>query len=341
MEKYFLESGEIYLDNAATSVKSVEMARKYAENVVKYGFNPMSSHSGLKLLKESLQKSRERLLSYFNLSPLDFSIVYCSGSTEALNLIIKGLFFSSSKRRIITSKLEHKAVLETVQYLEMLGAEVIYIPHNNEGVLQISALEKLVNNDTLCVILMHVNNETGEINDVEDVSVVCGNFNVPFICDTTQSIGKEECDFSNFSAFVGSAHKFGAPFGTGFLIMKRTINIERLIHGGGQEASLRAGTHNLPGIMTMIDCLEQGYQNPDISFKKLVFSELGLNMNHRIGKNTSPFIYAFQVNDIEAFIQANPKFIIGRGSACNSGLIQSSHVYSSLGYNNNVIRISF
>jgi len=341
MEKYFLTSGEIYLDSAATSVKSVEMARKYAENLVKYGFNPMSSHISLGFMKESLDKSRERLLDYFNLSPLDFSVIYCSGATEALNVIIKGLFFSSGKRRIVTSELEHKAVLETVQYLETLGAEVVYVPHNDEGVIQTSAIDKMLNDDTLCVVLMHVNNETGEINDVEEVSALCSKYKVPFICDTTQSVGKEVINFSKFDAFVGSAHKFGAPFGTGFIIKRRTIHIEKIFHGGSQEASYRPGTHNLPGIMTMIECLEDGYKTPDTSFKNFIFSELGFKLEDRIGKNTSPLIYAFRVDDVDAFIQAHPRFIIGRGSACNSGLIQPSHVYSKLGYDRNVIRISF
>ncbi len=341
MEKYVLQSGEIYLDGAATSIKSVEMATKHADNIIKYGFNPLSSHPALVFLQESLQKSRERLLSYFNLSPFDFSVTYCSGSTEALNLIIKGLFFSSRKRRIITSELEHKAVLETIKYLETLGAELIYVPHNHEGVIQISAIEELFNSDTLCVVLMHVNNETGEINDVEGISEVCNSFDIPFICDTTQAIGKEVTDFSYFDAFVGSAHKFGAPFGTGFLIRKKTIQIDNIFHGGSQEEYYRPGTHNLPGIMTMIECLEEGYQTPDATFKNSIFMELGLNKDDRIGVNNTPFIYAFQVNDVDSFINAHPKFIIGRGSACNSGLIQPSHVYSSLGYDKNVIRISF
>lgn len=340
MNKYSL-SGKVYLDNAATALKDAKLMKMYLNYQEMYPFNPMSSHPLLADHSRVLDNTREKILAHFNLNIEEYNIVFTSGSTESLGIILQGMFMSSTgRRKIISSSLEHKAVLNNLEYLESIGADVEYVDNDNNGVLDLNQLSELVDDTCLYVSIMYVNNETGEINDLETISDICKDHDVPFICDTTQAIGKHPFKSNLVDAFVGSAHKLGGPFGIGFLVYKKDLNPISVLKGGGQELSLRPGTHNLPGILTLAECLRD-VAPPEPSYKNMVFKELGLDKNQRIGRVGSDFIYAFKVEDIDKFISKNKNYVVGRGSACNSGLVQESHVYKSLGLDRNVVRISF
>lgn len=340
LDRYRLESGKIYLDNAATSLKSPLVLKNFYEYGLKFPLNPMSVSNYSTGGKDLLSNARREVLNYFRLSEQDYQVLFTSGSTEGLNLVLQSVFLSDNRSEIITSSLEHKAVLDTIYFLESIGAEVTFIKHDKCGLLSMNHLSEAISENVSFVSLMHVNNEIGNINDIEQISTICRETGVPFICDTTQSVGKIKFNGELCDAFVGSAHKFGGPFGIGFLILKKGLITNPLQHGGNQEFGLRPGTHNLPGILAMIDALQS-----DCKFKKSlikqVLADLGLDINARIGKNGCDYILAFRVNDIVAFEELNPGYIFGRGSACNSGLQAPSHVYSALGYDENVIRISF
>lgn len=340
LDHYRLDSGKIFLDNAATSLKSPVILKNLYEYGLRFPLNPMSASDFSSAGKDLLGNARLELLKYFDLYDKDYQVLFTSGSTEGLNLVLQSIFLSNSKSRIITSSLEHKAVLDTIYFLESIGAEVTFIEHDKCGLLSMDDLVESINPDISFVSLMHVNNELGNINDINRISNICRKHKVPFICDTTQSVGKIRFHGELCDAFVGSAHKFGGPFGVGFLILKKGLITNSILHGGNQEFGLRPGTHNLPGILAMIDALYSDY-NFNLSFAKEVLTELGFDINARIGKNGCNYIYAFEVQDIVAFEELNPGYIFGRGSACNSGLQSPSHVYSALGYDENVIRISF
>ena len=332
---------KVYLDSAATALKDSKIMEMYLNYQEMYPFNPMSSHPMLADHRRVLENTRNKILEYFELNVEEYNIVFTSGSTESLGIILQGMFMSSmGKSKIVSSLLEHKAVLNNLEYLESVGAIVEFVDNDNEGVLDLSHLSQLVDNQCLYVSLMYINNETGEINDIASISDICKSKDVPLICDTTQAIGKHSFKANLLDAFVGSAHKLGGPFGVGFLVYRKELNPISILKGGGQESTLRPGTHNLPGILTLAKCLRE-ITPPDPEFKSSVFSDLGLDINKRIGQVGSDFIYAFQVKDIEEFIMKNSNYIVGRGSACNSGLIQESHVYKNIGLDRNVVRISF
>lgn len=339
-EKYRLDSGKLYLDNASTSLKCPIIIQKLHEYGVRFQLNPMLNSSSLMEERHALDNVRLALLKYFNLNTDDYQVIFTSGSTEGLNMVLQSLFLNNNKPVVISSSLEHKAVLDTLNFLESVGAEISLLEHDVNGTISMESLREEINQDVCFVSIMHVNNETGNVNDVEEISAICKDYLVPFICDTTQSVGKIEFNGELFDAFVGSAHKFGGPFGVGFLISKKGLITNPIQHGGKQEFGLRPGTHNLPGILTMMDALNEDF-NLDKDFVKSVFQDLDLDLKARIGQNGCDYIYAFKVDDIVAFEESNSGYIFGRGSACNSGLLKSSHVYSALGYDENVVRISF
>lgn len=336
-EYYKLNSGKLYLDNAATAIKSDYVAQKQYEYSLKYQLNPMLSKS---IETQILENARLDLLNYFNLNLNEYQAIFTSGSTEGLNLVLQSVFLNSEKSVIISSGLEHKAVLDTIGFLETIGADLRLLQHDKEGVISVEKLRHSIDENVSLVSIMHVNNETGSINNIRQISDSCRDHGVPFICDTTQSIGKIELQGSLFDAFVGSAHKFGGPFGVGFVIIKKDLITNPVQHGGKQEFSLRPGTHNLPGILAMIDALKQDFEL-DLNFVENTLKELGLDINQRIGQQGCDYIYAFEVQNIVDFEKSYPNHIVGRGSACNSGLLMSSHVYAALGYDENVVRISF
>ena len=340
MDRYRLDSGKVYLDNAATSLKTPAIIRKLYDYSIMYPINPFSMKEKSQDGEFLLDNARVELLNHFDLDEQNFKVIFTSGATEGINLIMQGLYFSRKKTRIISSHLEHKAVLENLNYLESLGAEIIYIPHDENGVLDMNKLSKLINENTSFVTLMHVNNEIGTINAIGEAAKTCINFGVPFFSDTTQSVGKLGFYADYLDAFVGSAHKFGGPFGVGFLVYRVGLLSKSVLHGGSQEYGLRPGTHNLPGILTMIEALSVRIEL-DREFVQNVMVELNLNMADRIGEHCCDYIYAFPVDDINRFELLNSNYILGRGSACNSGLSTPSHVYSALGYDENVVRISF
>jgi len=339
-EKYLLDSGKVYLDNAATSLKNHNVIRNLNEYGKRFQLNPMSGNSYSNKTLEALDKARLDLLNYFNLNDIEYEVIFTSGSTESLNLVIQSIFLSRKKSRVISSVLEHKAVLNTIHFLESIGAEVTFLKNDVNGLISMEDLRCEINAEVSFVSLMHVNNETGVVNNVNQISNICNEQGVPFICDTTQSAGKIPFDGELFDAFVGSAHKFGGPFGVGFLVLKKELLKNPVIYGGGQEFGLRSGTHNLPGILAMIDALRIDY-SLDYSFINDVINDIGLDIKDRIGEKCCDFIYAFEVEDIVDFELTNSNYIFGRGSSCNSGLLKPSHVYSALGYDENVVRISF
>lgn len=341
LSDYLLPDGRYYFDNAATTKMSKEALRVYNEASERWFMNPMSYKDFDPEIENLLINARNHVADFVDGDPYNDKVIFTSGATESINLLLKGYFFANlqEKRKIITSPIEHKAVLETCKYLESIGAELEYVNITSKGVVDYNHLESIVDGDTLFVCLMHVNNETGEISDIERIYDIAHSAGSKFFTDTTQSITKLKVDAQYFDACIGSGHKFHGPKGVGFLYLKKGLNLSPIQHGGKQESELRAGTHNFPGILSMIVELKPRFE---INIKNLwtdIESQF-LSGSKKLGCVTSPFIRAYEVIDIDLCDEGSlSRLIYSSGSACNGGLMQKSRVYGRL-TNNKVIRIS-
>ena len=343
LEDYLLPDGRYYFDNAATTRMSPEALRVYNETAERWFMNPMSYKDFDPEIENLLTNARSHVAEFVSGDPYNDKVIFTSGATESINLLLKGYFFANfqHKSKIVTSPIEHKAVLETCKYLESIGAELEYVNITSEGVVDYEHLESIVDRETLFVCLMHVNNETGEVSDLERINDIVKAANTKFFTDTTQSITKLEVNANHFDACVGSAHKFHGPKGVGFLYFKTGLNLSPIQHGGKQESELRAGTHNLPGILSMITSL-----NSVVNVKALdeIWKQITTEFFQeykKIGFNCSPFIGSFIVNEPSDFERLNKnKIVYSNGSACNGGLLQNSHIAEALNLQKKFIRIS-
>ena len=341
LQDYLLPDGRYYFDNAATTKMSKEALRVYNETAERWFMNPMSYRDFDPEIERLLTNAREKVIDFVGGDPYKDKAIFTSGATESINLLLKGHYFANfhERKKIITSPIEHKAVLETCRYLESIGAELEFVNITSDGVVDYDHLEKLVDQDTLFVTLMHVNNETGEISDLERIYDIVKPSGAKFFTDTTQSITKLEVDAKYFDACVGSGHKFHGPKGVGFLYMRPGVEISSIQHGGGQEYGLRAGTHNLPGILSMVSVL-----NPIKSVSlSAVIIELKIHdyLPKKYGMRTSPFIHAFNYQeDFSEFLRfSRDFFVFSSGSSCKGGIHEESHVSIYLNFKK-MIRIS-
>ncbi|MEB2786818.1 cysteine desulfurase family protein [Algoriphagus persicinus] len=292
---------------------------------------------------------------------LEDEIHFTSGATESINLALKGAFFTygHEKRHIITVQTEHKAVLDTCTYLEEIGAEVTYLPVDSEGLIDLAQLESSITKDTLLVSIMIANNETGVLQEIEDIGRICQSKGVLFFTDATQAFGKIPIEVLNTSIdmLCFSAHKIYGPKGVGGLYVKKGIQLTPQIHGGGHEFGLRSGTLNVPGIVGLakatqlcLDEMEKTYWKLK-NYRDVFESEMEKASKIKIhGKNAPRLSHFsnFQLlnEEAESFILRNRnKIAVAQGSACNSALIQPSHVLKAMGLGDkdaeNSVRLSF
>lgn len=342
LSDYLLPDGRYYLDNAATTRMSSKALRVYNETAERWFMNPMSFKDFDPEIENLLLSARNHVAEFVGGDPYDDKVIFTSGATESINILLKGYFFANSgqKRKIITSRIEHKAVLETCNYLESIGAELVFVNVTSEGVIDYDHLERIVDRDTLFVCLMHVNNETGEISDIERIYDITSAANSKLFTDTTQSITKIKLDSKCFDACVGSAHKFHGPKGVGFLYLKSNPQLSIVQHGGKQEFTVRAGTHNLPGISSMMAAMEQRYSEDYTRIWNTLESSV-VRKKCLIGVNRIPNIRAYSIDDLHVFLREfSKRYVFSTGSACNGGLYEKSYVYKVLNQDKPIIRLS-
>ncbi len=350
-----------YLDhNSTTPVDNrvIEVVTSYFNQ--EYG-NASSSYSFGNKAKIAVDKAKANVSKLIN---SDFNEIYfTSGATESLNLALKGLALHpyNVKKHIITCLTEHKAVLETCNYLRSIGYEIDYLTVNEDGTINLEQLKSLINANTLLISLMWVNNETGVIHPIGEIGKIAKEAGVHFVCDGTQGIGKIPIDVtkSYIDILCFSGHKMYAPKGIGGLYINDSITkqnkIQPLIHGGGQENGLRSGTYNVPliaGLGKACDIAKEEMESNEVYIKQLlIFLEKELlQINGAfINGESAPRIYN-TVNvcipdfDTEIFIGMNNDIVVSNGSACSSALIQPSHVLLAMGlssdYAMNSLRVS-
>jgi cysteine desulfurase len=343
---------KVYFDSAATTQVRDEVIRCISEVLkTEYG-NPSSTHSYGRSAKSLLENARKEIAGYLNVTAAE--IIFTSGGTEADNLILNSCVCDLKVTRIITSKIEHHAVLHSVTELEQrCGIKVEYVKLDQYGLVDYEHLEALLKDTDLktLVSLMHVNNEVGNILDIKRVGQLCHLNGALFHSDTVQSVGHYELDFSeipiDFAAVA--AHKFHGPKGAGFAFVRKNSGLKPLIHGGAQERGLRAGTEAVYAIAGMAEALKLSYQNLDKEriyivgikdyFKQQLSAEIpGVKFNGSCDDNEKSTYTLLNVclpmppeKALMLLFQLDLNGIAcSKGSACQSGSSKGSHVLTEI-----------
>ncbi len=344
----------IYLDNnATTQIDERVLAEMLPYFTTSFG-NANSTHNfGLKAY-EAVKQARFRVAELIQAEPNE--IIFTSGSTEAINLAIKGVADNYQKRgkHIITVSTEHSAVLDTCKHLELKGFEITILPVNSDGLIDLNELSKAIRMDTILVCVMLANNETGVIQPIKEISHLVHDVGGIFMSDTTQAIGKIpiNVDELGIDLLCLSGHKIYAPKGVGALFVRQRINrvtIPAMLHGGGHEKGLRSGTLNVPGIVALGEaCLIAKKEFPKYSEKirslrdyletellKIDGTFINGNVENRL-YNTTNILFRGVDSDAIIIGLSNPDndmplIAVSNGSACTSALIEPSHVLTAMG----------
>lgn len=338
----------IYLDNAATTRMSRDatevMLRAIYDN---YG-NPSSLHQAGTNAKKMVDKAREQIAKCIGAASDE--IVFTAGGSESDNLALRGIapyLKEIGKTTIITSQIEHHAVLNTCKVLEKDGFKVIYMPVDEDGRVDIEELERVMKifKDTLGLIsIMAVNNEVGSIQLIDDIGDLCQEYGVLFMTDAVQALGHIPLNVhqSHIDLMSMSGHKIHAMKGVGALYVRRGIKLESVITGGGQEYHLRAGTENVPGIVSMGNAVETVTRNMDADkayyelLRKTFFDELDrLEVTYIVNCDGGvPNIISLTLPNCESeamLLLLNERGIcVSAGSACTAGSLDPSHVLKAL-----------
>lgn len=337
-----------YLDYAATTPvdKRVldEMLTYFMEE---YGNAHSRTHEYGWNAEKAVKKAREQVASLIHAVPEE--IIFTSGATESINWALKGVFESYAKKgnHIITQKTEHKAVLDTCEYLEAKGAMVTYLDVDSSGLIDLNELQNAITDQTILVAIMYGNNETGVIQPIPEIGKICRNNEVLFFCDATQAVGKVPVDTKkdNIDLLACSAHKMFGPKGIGALYIQRTfprIKLTPLLHGGGHEKGYRSGTLNIPGIVGFGKAAELAQAEFIENYKKLVLErdlleqELltinGAYINGVVAPRL-PHIISIGFNGIDGealIIQIRDNLAVGIGSACSTSTLDASYVLQAM-----------
>lgn len=255
---------KVYFDNAATTPLRNEVITCITEVLrTEYG-NPSSTHSYGRSAKSLLENARKEIAKFFNVAASE--IIFTSGGTEGDNLILNSAVRDLGVKRIISSKIEHHAVLHTLEWLEKhYKVKIEYVKLDSKGLVDYDHLENLLkdSSEKTMVSLMHVNNEIGNVLDLKRVALTCKQHQALFHSDTVQSMGYYELDFKEIPIdfAVASAHKFHGPKGVGFAFIRKNSGLRSLFHGGEQERGMRAGTEAVPNIAGMAEALKIAYAN--------------------------------------------------------------------------------
>lgn len=339
----------IYFDNNSTTPLDQDVLKEMLPFFTQVFGNPSSIHSLGKEAARGVEQSKIQVAELLGANASE--IIFTSGATEAINLAMKGVFnrYQSIGNHIITCKTEHRAVLDVCRYLQKQGAEITFLAVDENGDINLEDLRKAIRKETILVALMLANNETGVIHPVRQIADICSEHGVLFFTDATQAIGK--IDFSlkdtKIDLLCCSAHKFYGPKGVGALFIRkkrRPIQIEPLVHGGGQQNGVRGGTLNVPGIVGMgkaaLLCRQNISNEParlSALRDRLEKSLLGLEQTiiNGMGNERLPHVsnIRFRFIRAEQLMTRVRRLVVSPGSACSSGSTDPSHVLTSIGLN--------
>ncbi len=335
---------KIYLDNGATTQLDKRVLREMSKYYTKEYGNANSLHFYGEKAKKALDEARNVIAKSIN-AELE-EIIFTGGGTEANNLAIQGLAnMQKEKNRIITTKIEHPSVLETCKHLEKKGFIVNYLNVNNEGLINLEELKKVINQNTFLVTIMHANNEIGTLQDIRIIGKICRENNIIFHTDAIQSYTKEKLDVKemNIDLMSLNAHKIHGPKGLGALYVRKGIKISKLMHGGGQENNIRPGTENIPGIVGFAEAVKlikkedlkkiknlRNYTIKEIS--RIPDVILNGAKKERLCNNIN-FSFKFVEGESLLMHLSLRGIAVSTGSACSSKNLEPSHVLMAIGLN--------
>ena len=334
----------IYFDYASTTpVRSEVLNKMLPYFSTLYGNAGSNLHHFGWLAQEAIDLSRNQIADFFDVKPS--SIIYTSGATESNNLAIKGYLKGKSKGHLITSTIEHKAVLEIFSHLEQEGYSVTYLTPNEVGQITKDDLLNAIQTDTILVSLMMVNNEIGTISDYVAYKQICDAHAVCFHSDATQAIGKIKLDLTSLPHLMSfSGHKIYAPKGIGGLLVNNNIKINALFDGGGQERGIRSGTLPVPLIVGLgyaftfipeILSFEETLSNFNRKIKDVLLSNFNKHIliNSKSLNNISSLL-SISIHGVhwEDLFNSLTTIAISNGSACNVKATNPSHVLTALGH---------
>ena len=335
----------IYMDNAATTRMHEAVAEKMLPYMTEFYGNPSSLYGFSEESRKAVRAAREIIASSLNCKPEE--ICFTNGGSESDNWALKGVAEHFGKGHIITTQIEHHAVLHTAKYLEKRGFSVTYLPVDEAGLVNPADVEKAIRPDTILISVMFANNEIGTIEPIADIGKIARQNGILFHTDAVQAYAQIPIDLSDMPVDLLSAsgHKFNGPKGTGFLFVRKGTKVENLIHGGGQERGMRAGTENVPGIVG----LGEAARLAEKSLKDKMEKEARLR-NHMMARIEKEIPYAFlngpRENRLPGNLNFSFRFIEGEGlllyldmmgvcassgSACSAGSAGASHVLTAIG----------
>jgi cysteine desulfurase len=346
---------EVYLDNNATTLCDPAVVEEMLPYFTEKGYNPSSVHRLGQEVGREVAKRRERVAELLGASSPD-EIIFTGGGSEADNLAIVGAAYKyrGRGRHVITSQVEHPAVLESCDWLAQEGWDVTYLPVDETGLVNPGDLEAAIRDDTVLVSVMHANNEVGTVEPIMELGGICRDRGVLFHTDAVQSVGKLPVNVEQLNAdmLAIAAHKFYGPKGVGALYVRSGVELEPVIHGGHQERGLRAGTTNAAGIVGLAKALEMAVEEQDreaahlLKLRKLLVNAIGEEIPEAIIVGHPEMVLPGTVNvcfpglDGEAALLSldSEGFAVSTGSACSSGSPEPSHVHLAMGIKPEIAR---
>ncbi|MCD4703060.1 MAG: cysteine desulfurase NifS [Methanosarcinaceae archaeon] len=337
----------IYMDHGSTTAVDPDVVRAMTPYFTEIFGNASSLHSYGEQATVGLNASRQIVASAIGAHPDE--IIFTSGGTESDNLAIKGIAYRNQDRgrHIITSNIEHPAVLNTCAYLEKHGFEVTYVPVNDRGLLDVESVKEAVRDDTILITVMHANNEIGTIQPIEEICILARDKGIYVHTDAVQSIGKVPIDVNRIGVDLLSisSHKIYGPKGVGALYIRKGTNIEAISHGGSHERGIRAGTENISGIVGFARAMELAQARFDGDcehlrslrdrmigniLKSIDHSYLNGDLEQRLVNNVN-IRFSYVEGEAMLLLLNNKGIAVSTGSACSSKSLKPSHVLEALG----------
>lgn len=333
----------VYLDNGATTPVAKEVVDAMLPYYTEFFGNASSIHQFGRETHDALEKAREVIAKKINASAEE--IIFTSGGTEADNLAVKGMAYARKElgNHIITSKIEHHAVLHSCEQLEKEGFRVTYLGVDNEGFIDLEQLKDSITDKTILVTIIHANNEIGTIEPIEEIGKIAEDNKVPFHTDAVQSLTKIPLDVKkqNLTLASFSAHKIHGPKGIGVLYLRGGTKIQKLSDGGSHEHKLRAGTENLPSIVGFAKAVEiakEKYVQDMVKLRdRIITSLLEIPDTHlngpteeRLCNNASISFHFIEGESLLMHLDMGG-IAVSTGSACSSHELKPSHVLTAIG----------
>ena len=343
----------IYMDNSATSPVDEEVLKEMLPFFNERFGNASTLYRLGVDAKEVLEKARKQVADLINADPSE--ITFTSGGTESDNMVIKGIALKeiqksteeNPRNHIITSAIEHPAVLKTCEFLEKFGFEVTYLPVDEDGLISLDDLKNAIKDSTILITIMHANNEVGTIQPIKEIGEIAREHNIPFHTEAVQSAGKIPVDVKeqNIDLLSLSSHKINGPKGVGAVYIKKGIRLEVFMHGGGQENGLRSGTENIPGIVgfgkaaelaneRLEEHMKHNQEIRDALIEKVLANIKDSYVNGSLEQRLPNNVH-FRFSGVEGeslILRLDNEGIDGAtGSACSTHDLKGSHVLAALG----------